>query len=53
MINNQDKEQSSTRAINSKDDPKPVVREELEDWRSPGSEWRAQASYSLAHGARK
>jgi hypothetical protein len=41
MINLQDKEQSSERAINSKEPPKPVIQDE------------AQASYSLAHGARK
>jgi hypothetical protein len=50
MINLQDKEQSSERAINSREPPKPAIQDQAD---SPGAQWRAQASYSLAHGARK
>lgn len=53
MINIEDKEQSSDRAINSKEAPHKVAQEEPGDWRSPGAEWRAQVSYDLARGARK
>lgn len=52
-INIQDKEQSSERAINSKEPPKHVAQEELQAWRSPGGEWRASVGYDLARGARK
>jgi hypothetical protein len=50
-INIQDREQSSERAINSKEPPKHAAQEELQDWRSPGGEWQAQVGYSLARGA--